>query len=80
MKKSERITALEEANATLVAANIGLAKENADLKRILDQFISVLVDEWADGRPVQGQSLGDRVRSEFAERWGWLLDLTRVGA
>jgi len=72
MKKSERITALEEANATLVAANIGLAKENAELKRILDQS--------ENGRPVQDQSLGDRVRSEFAERWGWLLDLTRVGA
>ena len=72
MKKSERITALEEANATLVAANIGLAEENAELKRILDQS--------ENGRLVQGQSLGDRVRSEFAERWGWLLDLTRVGA
>ena len=47
-------------------------KENADLKRILDQS--------ENGRRVQGQSLGDRVRSEFAERWGWLLDLTRVGA
>lgn len=72
MKKSERITALEQANATLVAVNIALVKENAGLKRILDQS--------ENGRPVQGQSLGDRVRSEFAERWGWLLDLTRVGA
>ena len=71
-KKTDRITALEQANATLAAVNIALVKENAGLKRILDQS--------ENGRPVQGQSLGDRVRSEFAERWGWLLDLTRVGA
>ena len=66
-RKDDRIKALEEANATLVATNIALAGEVAELKAILDQH--------ENGRRVQGQSLGGRVRSEFAERWGWLGEL-----
>lgn len=68
-RKTDRIAALEEANATLVAANIGLAKENAELKGILDQH--------ENGRQPQSPSLGDRVRSEFAERCVWVLDRVR---
>ena len=37
MKKSERIKALEEANAVLVADKVRLIKENAELRSILDQ-------------------------------------------
>ena len=58
-RKSGRIAALDEANATLVAANIALRKEVDELKGILDQS--------ENGRPVQGQSLGDRVRSELRQ-------------
>ena len=43
-----RITALEQANATLAAERLALVKENAELKRILDQSET--------GRRVQGQS------------------------
>lgn len=58
-KKTDRITALEQANATLAAERLALVKENAELRRILDQS--------ENGRPVQGQSLGDRVRSELRQ-------------
>lgn len=58
-KKTDRITALEEANATLAAEKLALVKENAELKRILGQS--------ENGRPVRGQSLGDRVRSELRQ-------------
>lgn len=67
-RKTERIAALEEANATLVAANIGLAKENAELKRVIDL---------SENRP-PSPSLGDRVRSEFSAKWSWLLDAVGV--
>lgn len=65
-RKDDRIKALEEANAVLVADKVRLIKENAELRSILDQH--------ENGRVAQ-QSLGDRVRSEFHERWGWLGDL-----
>lgn len=68
MKKSERIKALEEANAVLVADKVRLIKENAELRSILDQH--------ENGRVAQ-QSLMDRARSEFHDRWGWLLEAVR---
>ena len=63
-RKDDRIKALEEANATLVATNIALAGEVAELKAILDQH--------ENGRRVQGQSLGGRVRSEWHDLTGRL--------
>lgn len=69
-RKSERIAALEDANALLIATNMGLVKENAELKRILDL---------SENRPVSRPSLVDQARSEFSERWGRLLDLVKVG-
>lgn len=60
MKKSERIDALEREVDQL---HITLAK--------LSDRVEELRRPPAEVKP---QPFGDRVRSEFAERWGWLLE------
>ncbi len=61
MKKSEQIAALEHDLDTLALRVDKLAERVEALEN--------------PPAPVQSQPFGDRVRSEFAERWGWLGDL-----
>lgn len=61
MKKSDRIDALEHDLDQLAQQVDRLA---ARVKALETQPVEV-----------QPQPFGDRVRSEFAERWGWLGDL-----
>ena len=60
MKKSDRIDALERDLDTLAQQVDRLAVRVKALEN--------------PPAPVQSQPFGDRVRSEFAERWGWLLE------
>ena len=61
MKKSDRIEALERDIDVLAAWVDRLAVRVNALE--------------TPPAPVQPQPFADRVRSEFAERWGWLGDL-----
>lgn len=74
-RKSERIAALEKANADLIALNRGLVRENVELRRILDQRengpVSVSVGDsgavgvrGADWAPVSG---GGAVMADFTD-------------
>ena len=61
MKKSDRIDALEQDLDTL--------------SQHVDKLAARVKALETPPAPVQPQPFADRVRSEFAERWGWLGDL-----
>ena len=84
MKKSEQIKALQAECDRLAAERdayrASLARAHAQV-RDLDAYRASLAQAHRQVRDLRAtlarrdQTVGDRVRSEFAERWGWLGDL-----
>ena len=67
MKKSEQIKALQAECDRLAAERDAYRKALTLAHQQVRDLRAALAK--------RDQSLGDRVRSEFAERWGWLGDL-----